>query len=398
MQTGALFGSLPEPRKWQVEALESWKKNRHSGIVEVVTGGGKTLFAFLAIKEWLSQNPVDPCVVVVVPTTALQDQWLIGLTGDCSVSRSDISVWPEDDDVHRTFHLLVVNSARKMSSRIAQRRGSLMLVADECHRYGSAENSKAIRIQSVASLGLTATAEREYDDGLYLHVIPSLGPIIHRYTLRDALEDGVVSPFALTNVETDLDTEEKAEYDKLTKSLSIAISHGEDDRIKSIAMRRSLVTKRAKSRIPTTVAIFEMDASSKTLIFHEDIESADLITAILRDRSHRVRAYHSKIGAEMRRDNLRMFRDGQLDALVACRALDEGLDVPGAERAVISASTASTRQRIQRIGRVLRKAVGKELAQVYTIFATESEARNLGAEESELEGVASISWLEVSRS
>jgi superfamily II DNA or RNA helicase len=94
----------------------------------------------------------------------------------------------------------------------------------------------------------------------------------------------------------------------------------------------------------------------------------------------------------LRQDNLRMFRRGQLDVLVTCRALDEGIDVPNASLAVIAASTASTRQRIQRLGRVLRPAPGKERALVYTIYATEVEKERLRMETKTIEGADVVRW------
>jgi superfamily II DNA or RNA helicase len=103
-------------------------------------------------------------------------------------------------------------------------------------------------------------------------------------------------------------------------------------------------------------------------------------------------AYHSGIGPHLRQDNLRMFRRGEIDVLVTCRALDEGINIPDASLAVIVASTASTRQRIQRLGRVLRPAENKDHAEIYTIYASEPEADRLRQEEDGLEGVNEVSW------
>jgi superfamily II DNA or RNA helicase len=88
-----------------------------------------------------------------------------------------------------------------------------------------------------------------------------------------------------------------------------------------------------------------------------------------------------------------MFRAGEIDVLVTCRALDEGINVPDARLAVITASTASTRQRVQRLGRVLRPAAGKRLATVYTIYAAKPEEDRLRAEAERLEGAESVKWL-----
>ena len=86
------------------------------------------------------------------------------------------------------------------------------------------------------------------------------------------------------------------------------------------------------------------------------------------------------------------YRNGYLDVLVTCKALDEGFNVPETEVGIIAASTATRRQRIQRLGRVLRPAQGKGSATIYTLVATAPEIGRLKDEEEQLEGVASIVW------
>ena len=90
-----------------------------------------------------------------------------------------------------------------------------------------------------------------------------------------------------------------------------------------------------------------------------------------------------------------MFKAGEFDILVTCRALDEGLNVPNANAAVVGASTRSTRQRIQRLGRVLRVAPEKGHADVATIFATDHERNSLQREAESLADVAETRWYQV---
>ena len=107
-----------------------------------------------------------------------------------------------------------------------------------------------------------------------------------------------------------------------------------------------------------------------------------------------MRAYHSQLGSPTRYQNLLLYVRGQADVLVTCRALDEGLDVPQAEFGIISASTASVRQRIQRLGRVLRPHPNKKAAMVVTMYVLPSEAEALRLESERLEGIANVRWFE----
>jgi superfamily II DNA or RNA helicase len=384
-------------RSWQVEALQKWEASHCRGMIEVVTGGGKTRFALAAAYRWLTSNADNSAVVIIVPTTALQDQWYVNLVSDLGVLPSDICVWPEKKDATKRFHILVVNTARNRMVDISKAHSKLLLVADECHRYASEENAKALRIPTTASLGLTATADREFDDGLERVLIPNLGPIIYRYTLAQARQDGVVSEFTLANVRVNFSEDEQEKYDKATKSLGIALAQGDEERAKQIAMRRSSISKNAISRVTTTIGFMENLRGKKVIIFHEDISMANLITSLLKEKHHRVAAFHSKIGKDMRRDNLRMFKVGQLDVLVCCRALDEGIDVPEAECAVLVASTSSHRQRVQRLGRVLRTHDEKEFAQIFTVYVTDQEEAKLLHETTNLSEVASVKWMKLSK-
>ena len=148
-------------------------------------------------------------------------------------------------------------------------------------------------------------------------------------------------------------------------------------------------------RIPVTAKLLEQHRGERGIVFHETIESAERILRILRARGHQAEMYHSRMSKALRRDNLRLFRRGMVDVLVTCRALDEGLDVPDASVAVIAASTASVRQRIQRLGRVLRPSAGKEAAVVYTLYCTPPEARRLEDEARHLATDATVTWHKV---
>lgn len=381
-------------RAWQVEALRLWEENNFRGIAEVATAGGKTLFAIEGVRRWLKFNPIGK-VLIIVPTTALQDQWYITLLDEFKLEDCDISVWPDEKNIESRFHIMVINTARTQAQLICEKNIPILLVADECHRYASLENANALANPYSASLGLTATAERDYDDGLNLVLIPNIGKIIYKYSLADARNDGVVAPFEVFNVKVEMTDTEKSEYQKLTSKLARAYSIGEEDRAKIIARQRASVSRNAARRIPATIAIVEENRGKRIIVFHEEIEKAEVIKSILHQRGHSVSIYHSQMSDDRRRDNLLQFRRGMIEILVCCRALDEGVDVPEADVAIISASTSSSRQRIQRVGRVIRLHKNKEFAKIYTLYATEREENFLKGEELRLSSILKFRWFEM---
>lgn len=385
-----------EPRDWQRAALERWL-TWHRGVASVVTGGGKTIFAFLCMAEFNREHP-DGRYIILVPTITLLDQWYVSLREDLGVEEADIACFSSQEKAAKAakINLLVINTGRTAVRKMS-RGQPCFLIVDECHRAGSPENAKALAGDFVAALGLSATPEREYDEGFQKYVVPALGAVIFEYGYVQAFEDKVITPFDLVNVQIDFLPHEKAEYDKLTRRAAVLFQKAKIDpeaesKLKRVLQKRAGVSAQARMRIPVAAKIAEENRGTHTIIFHERIASANALYAILKKRNHSVCLYHSKIAPNWRRDNLRLFRRGVFDVLISCRALDEGMNVPETAVAVIASSTASVRQRIQRLGRVLRPARGKSKATIYTLFATELEKTRLTAEAERLEGVATILW------
>ncbi len=385
------------PRKWQDAGLSKWSGNGFKGICKVVTGGGKTFFGMMCILRLLEDKP-DARVLIVVPTLALRDQWVLDIQEGIGASSDEIYSHGYDSkllDSHR-IAVMVINSARTKSEEVCSE-GDWMLIVDECHRAASEENRKSMRGRWIATLGLSATPERQYDEWFEEFLIPNLGSIIAEYDYVQAKKDGVIVDFELRNYKAPLTDGEKEKMSKLSRSIAQERRRLESsglqtsDFLLNLLMKRARISQRAENRIPLAIAICKQHIGKRILIFHEYIESADQIVRILDESGFRVAAYHSKIGDQMRLSNLKMYRDGMIDVLVTCRALDEGLNVPNTEVGMIVSSTKSTRQRIQRMGRVLRTAKNKDLGIIISMF-TSHEQDSLVEESKKLEEVSSIKW------
>ena len=195
-----------------------------------------------------------------------------------------------------------------------------------------------------------------------------------------------------------LDTERR-DYDKLSQLVARHLRQHpeiktEDDRLKRLLLQRAAVSAKAAMRVPVTVKLVERHTGARTIVFHERIDAANAILRLLHERGVSAAVYHTRIGESVRRENLRLFRRGLFECLVTCRALDEGTNVPETSVAIIASSTSSTRQRIQRLGRVLRPARGKQEALIYTLYATETEESRLRTEATKMEDVSKVQWLQ----
>jgi len=396
--------------KWQKEAKKRWWENNGRGIVKVVTGAGKTILALSLMSDLYKSEAYKNDglrTAIIAPTTVLLDQWLVALMDKLNVPRGEIAVFygKEKDPVQdRKIIIYVVNSARKYLAEhnSAYFHGDdVFLIADECHRYGSKENSKIFDASYSYTLGLSATPERFGDMGFEKKIAPNLGEIIFSYTYSDALKDGVIPPYKLTRVKVKLTKEELRQYNEVSEKISklsrvlfskypalkdcnqsefhkkLGVLY-EETQDASIIKYTSLLNQRkgiihlSRSKLNALKWLIENEhwkKDEKILLFHERIEVADEMFNFLRDNGLRAGIYHTGLSLDERIKSIADYRSGKINILVSCRALDEGFDVPESEVGVIVAGTSSVRQWIQRMGRILRRTPDKEYSRIYVVFA-----------------------------
>ena len=383
------------PRRWQSEAVEIWAKNFH-GVVRVVTGGGKTVFSYLCLEKFFAEYP-DGRAIIVVPTLALLDQWFVDICDATNMSESEVVCYWGDSRPEQPakINIIVLNTARHIARDLSEGCPT-MLIVDECHRSGSSENSRALEGHHEATLGLSATPERESDEGFELRIAPALGPIIYAYDYPEAKTDGVIVDFDLINIKIALDNDTVGRLPMLSEKrdnlLQQYIDPIELDRLNKVASRKITRSAEYAIRIPWAVKLALHHRDERVIIFHERVASLSKITNLLAQYGQNAVVYHSKLSEAHRRDNLRLFRRGMVNMLVTCRALDEGANVPETNIGIIAHSTSSIRQRIQRLGRVLRPAFGKDEAVVYTLYIGEEQRVRLVKEAAGLEGIAKAVW------
>lgn len=331
-----------------------------------------------------------------MPTKALLDQWFVELIEVAEVPEEQIKILTGRKlNPDKPVNLVIINTARGFES-LGGFDDNNLLIVDECHRAGSPENSKALTIPNKASMGLSATPHRDYDDGLEEHIVPALGPILYRYSLADAIEDGVLSDLKLSYIKIPLLPYEQDRYDALSRRIAAALNKDDLEAVETLLRSRSRLYNGAFYRNPTARAILDERRGKRSIVFLESIDAANNLQSELEGDGHSVTIYHSQLSNSIRRANLRLFRRGVFDVLITCRALDEGFNVPEAELAVIAAGTSSSRQRTQRVGRVLRTIGNKAYGEVITLYATPVEEQRLLEESVTLGLSAQTRWQQAS--
>ena len=386
-----------KPRKWQEEALRIWKKEK-KGIIKVVTGGGKTFFASFCIEYLLKENIEDLKIIIFVPSLMLIDQWEVEINHFFKNALTISTCSGVDKpDLDAQVIISSLDSGEKLLEKLKEKK-NIFCIVDECHRAGSEKRSQCIKHDWSYTLGLSATPEREHDDAFESILVPYLGEVFFNYNYLSALKDGVISKFDLVNVYVPLMDDEELEYNKATKKISKRIAvlgkfDMYDPYLKILLINRSRILNNAYLRAPTANKIINLIDSKKWLIFCEQIMQAEIMAELLNRKDLRVAKYHTKLSKLERYDNLSKFKDGIADVLISCKSLDEGFDVPDAESAIIVSSSASVRQRIQRMGRVLRITANKENALIVTVYSSNTEYVKLKEESNryQLENVP-IRW------
>lgn len=409
----------PAPREWQVEAFEAWVRGGNRGVVEAVTGTGKTMVGVLAVADAAARGMKS---LVLVPSKNLLDQWFSVLSGATKGLRIARLGDGNAGDL-RTCDILVATVHTAAKHRMLSEGTRGLLVADEVHRYGAETFSMALEPTFEYRLGLTATYERE-DRGIEEYLSAYFRPkdgllrrrpdVVFECSYARGLNDGILAPFRVGLVPAQLTALEKLEYDDwdqkarklrwdlisehkcpagpfgdFMKEVSRLADGGIGTKTGTSCARAYLnaFTKRKALLAGSTQKIELLGAlarslsrANRALVFSETVTSAKEAAQLLAARGLPALDYTSELSSDERRRRLDRFRSGQITVLAAPRVLDEGVDVPEADLGVIVAASRSRRQMIQRMGRIIRpKSDGRQATFIIMYAADTSEDPQNGA-------------------
>lgn len=411
-------------RDYQRKAIDAWVQNNHSGLFEMATGTGKTITASVAYKELLEK--VENLVLVVTcPYTHLPAQWENTLKKlnipDAIYLRADGNSQDWNGEIYQTclkiktlsrkknIVILSTNDTassprfRKMYELIQEQCNfSWMLIADEVHSIGSKTYRQALYPEYQYRIGLSATPDRYFDDEGTGFIKEYFGGTVFQFTLGEAItsinpETGAtyLVPYDYLVKFVRLNDDETEEYMKLTRNIvrlrgiiDSGKGSGKDiDNLNQMYNNRKRILKNAENKIEVLreilVDLVDKKELEHLLIYCSDTDTSQMenVMTLLNDvskKKHRLikfKKYTSdessriskKTGRSERDEILIDFDAGRLDALLAMKCLDEGVDVPSTKTAILMCSSGNSKEYIQRRGRILRPAPGKEKAILYDI-------------------------------
>lgn len=397
-------GTIPPgvvPRDYQKAAMRAWLAAGGKGILAMCTGAGKTLTALYLACKLIEKPENRPMVILVVcPFLNLAYQWIreMGRFGiapvECFESRA---LWERELQeayqklstkltpvvgivvTNKTFLSAAFQSALKPNLAVH------LLIADEVHNLGS-PRLKEILPQSIKlRLGLSATPERHNDAAGSHAIFDYFGQPVFEFGIAEAIKQGVLMPYTYHPIVVSLTEQEAGDYLELTEKILRLFPRDDGDSLsevlKNLLIKRARLIAAAANKLPALRGIIQdlKEPLERAIVYCGDgsvecplTEQLDRqITVVTRllgtELGLRVRRFTCEESGEEREEIIRALRDRDLNAVVAIRCLDEGIDIPDVRIGFLLASSTNPRQFIQRRGRLLRRSdeTGKRRAVIY---------------------------------
>jgi superfamily II DNA or RNA helicase len=354
-----------DPRwRHQDEAVAAFLESP-AGILEMATGTGKTRTAIKILTRLVADGVIG-CAIVTMEGTDLLEQWA-----------GELDAWNLDGGpkwlIYRHFgrhhemgdflvdpeRALIVVSRGQLSRllpRLANRiKAKALIIHDEVHGLGTPSLVESLPGQHAAfgwRVGLSATPDRAYDAQGNDFITSELGPTLYRFPLEKAIARGVLSEFDYRPLAYDLTDGDRDRlrlvYAKKAARLREGRPMGNEELWTEIA--KVYKTAEAKPDIFEEHLRIAPEILNRTIVFVETIEYGERILASIHRRTHRYRTYY----ADDDRDHLIAFARGEIDCLITCHRISQGIDIRSLNTVILFASARAKLETIQRIGRCLR--------------------------------------------
>ena len=366
-----------EPRPYQQEALSAWQRWRGRGVVVLPTGAGKTHVAVMAIDD------KRRATLVVAPTLDLVRQWYDLLRATFAV---DIGVIGGGEYDVQPLTVTTYDSAHQHMEHLGARFG--LIIFDECHHLPGAAYALSARFSLAPyRLGLTATPER--GDGRDADLDELIGPLVYRKDIVDLAGD-FLADYDTERVAIELSPAERAEYDAeraiyrgFVEDHGIRVSSpggwqafimqsargAEGQRAMRAYRRQRELSFCAGAKMDFVEHLISRHRLDRALLFTQDNATCYQVS-----RRFLVPAITHQTRVRERSDILRGLSEGRYSAVVTSKVLNEGVDIPEANVAVVISGSGSIREHVQRLGRILRKKDGKRAVLYELVTADTGEA------------------------
>ncbi|TAF03127.1 MAG: DNA phosphorothioation system restriction enzyme [Nostocales cyanobacterium] len=390
-------------RGYQRQAITSWFANHGRGTLKMATGSGKTITA-LAIACELQQQIGLQVLLVVCPYRHLVSQW----ARECEkfnlqpiLAFENLRTWQSQLSTQlynlrsgsQAFVTVITTNSTLISeglqSQLKYFPPKTLIIGDEAHNLGAPKLEESLPRNVGLRLALSATPERYFDDGGTQCLFDYFGSVLQpEFSLQDAINQGALVHYLYYPVLVELTEIESIAYLKLTKRIGRSLQYREREEgdfediedIKSLLVKRARLIGAAENKLTalrelmqnrrdTSHTLFYCSDGSQETGHRSSLRQLKAVSKILGvELGYKVSTYTAHTSLQERETLRCQFESGELQGLVAIRCLDEGVDIPAIQTAVILSSSGNPRQFIQRRGRVLRPHPGKDRATIFDMI------------------------------
>lgn len=382
-------------KPYQIEAIAQWQKNDYHGIFEMATGTGKTITS-LAAAVTLYQKNNKLFLVIIVPFLHLVEQWSqncaeFNISALCC-SGNNIEWRKKIKSLIMSFNLGSIDIAclivvqdtasgeefRRYIKKIPHKH--FMLIADETHYLGAKHLRNALFQEAAFRLGLSATPDRWMDE-LGTDILKTYYKgVVYRFSLENAIDQEFLTPYEYYPIFVYLTEDELLEYMRLTKEIGVLTRqkknmHGNISDIQEKLERKLLERARLVGKAENKLSAYKQllkDLKTQSLngrLSHLLTFCAPgthkQILLVTSEQDVKCHEFVHDVSYKDRQSVLKAFASGHIEAVISIKCMDEGVDVPSTQTAILLASTTNPKEFIQRRGRVLRKFEGKSFAVIY---------------------------------
>ena len=401
-------------RDYQKIALNNWQDAGYNGVLAHATGSGKTITAIYGITKTFLASNTNLVTIVGVPYTILAEQWAddfklfnirpILCFGDSDKWYSKVSNRLSELGIASTNQLvvlIVVNASlflpkfQQVLSDLDTEHGLLkkqtIFIGDECHEYASRDINMLPKCLRRLGLSATPFVEKDRDDSIKKdnNLKSYFGGTCDTFELADALGQKFLCPYEYHPIVVHLNEEEEDQYGRLSAQIAQILSSSPLDKhslnIVSGMMSR-LVGSTEEKFIKLKTLAKKLDSPTNTLVFCGDGKTEEIDASEQKDKQKakkildsigwETREFTAEVSQAERVSRIEDFKDKDINALIAIKVLDQGVNIPAIQTAIILASTRSKRQYIQRLGRVLRKSKGKKMSYIYDFIVLPTNSQN----------------------
>jgi superfamily II DNA or RNA helicase len=414
---------LPWPH--QKDAFDAWSRSGRRGIVEMATATGKTLVGLMAIEE-IAKSKERATIRVLSNSRALLNQWKresvqkLGLLYNVYQDFSVPICWK---GITVSFHTIqsVMDKPENYPADL--------LIVDEVHHLAGPEFRKALQISAPEKMGLSATVEGD----VKLSILQGeLGPVVYKFGLKDALEKGIIPSFEWKVIPVYLAIDEAAEFASISKAITVQFNTLKSDyttimsitgvkrpmedlgdfirlterarykkmelpeswkQVQALILKRRWIIHKSKPRLDHAMELGkELARRRKVILFTMDTESCDYLGRELKKGNDQVYVIHSNIKEDPYK-LIERFRHAKNGALIGAQMLSEGIDIPDADIGINVAASKTRLQLTQRMGRILRKGLGKK-APIFYHYVAIPEPTSYIPEEDDMTFLDDLSWVQ----